>query len=328
MSKTKIFTFIGISATMFVGGLAFLITQNDTLFKPVGYILVSMGFIISCSSLLYAKFAEISGAGIQRAKEIGDLLDDKIGSLDKSIRGYTESLQETCDKLGLQNDGRFVPKGFIGLQQQANKLEQDQNLDGEYVRKAVLSHLPSHMRINDLTDKRGNQLYHNWEPPDLVPMYVEITNKRKEALKTFVNNNGIVREIYDANKIENYVREQFTFHDNIKDPPEEIEERLRSLLYYIEQPNFYLGLIKNTYTGPRYMLKDNVGLLIDLRSTEIDAHFTNSIDGVYTESLDLLNEFDRKFGNIWRSTVYDKEENKKFIKDLLSMLNKNKDEIN
>ena len=277
--------------------------------------------------MLYYIFTKINYDGLKYAKDIGESLAEHVSLLNTNIQEYTNSLKDTCDKIGMQNNGRFVPRGFIGLQEQANMLEKDPNFGSDYVRKAVLSHLPSYMRLNDLSEERGKLLFYNWEPPNLIPKYVEITNKRKEALKQFIERNGIVREIYDANKISRYVRNKFTFHDNIKDPVEEIKERLKALLHYLGYQNFYLGLIKDEYTGPRYILKNNVGLLIDLRSTEIDAHFTKSIDGIYTEAPELLNEFDRKFSNIWKSkcTVYDKEINRNFINDLLVELDKRSD---
>ena len=214
----------------------------------------------------------------------------------------------------MRNDARFLPEGFIGLQKQGLVLDEDQQIGADRVRMAILGHLPSHMRLNDLTEERGRQLYENWEPPHLVADYVSLINRRSWALKRFVDSGGVVRDIYDKVKLAQYVAQGSTFHDKVLDPSEEILERLRRLLHYVERPNYYICLVgdEEDRPGPYFLLKQRVGLVIDLRTAETQAHFTKSLDGLYTDSAIALDGFEEKFRLTWRPTEKDE------VRDLLA----------
>jgi hypothetical protein len=58
-----------------------------------------------------------------------------------------------------------------------------------------------------------------------------------------------------------------------------------------------------------------VGLVIDLRTTETQAHFTRSLDGLYTDSAVALEGFEEKFRLTWRQT--EKTEVRTFLLNLI-----------
>jgi hypothetical protein len=179
------------------------------------------------------------------------------------------------------------------------------------------------MRLEPLTEKVGKALYYNWEPPHYIPEYVNLVNQRAQAFRAFIEKGGIVREIYEKSKIQQYVMKGFTFHDRVVDPTEEIEERLRALLRYLDSQNYYISLLEDETDRPghHFLLKSNVGLVIDLRTTDIQRHFTQSLEGLYTDSQPILEQFERKFAIAWKQS--DKSEVRNFIEDLLLQFSEN-----
>jgi hypothetical protein len=121
-------------------------------------------------------------------------------------------------------------------------------------------------------------------------------------LRRFVESGGVVREIYDKTKLSQYVAQGYTFHDRIVDPSDEILERLRALIHYLHKSNYYICLVEEgeDQPGPYFLLKQGVGLVIDLRNTETQKHFTKSLDGLYTDSPIALDGFEEKFRLVWR----------------------------
>jgi len=249
---------------------------------------------------------------------------EKVGQIEN---GTFENSPTKEANFNVINDARFISDGFIGLQKQINTIESSVTSGRGYERLAVLGHLPSFMRINPLKEAVGRILYYNWEPEYYIPDYVKLVNERSQFFKAYIENGGISRDIFFKKSISNYVNHRFTFHDKNEDPIEEIEERLKTLKHYNRERNYYLYLIEEEKTVPKFILKTNVGLVIDLRTTEVNKHFTHSIDGLFTQSDDIIREFTRKFSNLIDSQNINRvQANDEFLSDLLDKIQSFKNE--
>lgn len=306
--------FLGVAATLLVGGIALLVVDN-TPAQTAGVICVALAFIIPASFWLHSAFSA-------ERRDLRDSVDNAV----TQVVSYTSALQDTAKRLGIQNDARFLPEGFLGLQKQSLVLEEDPQTGPDRVRMAVLGHLPSHIRLEDLNEERGRQLYDNWEPPHLVSDYVRLVNRRSSALRRFLDSGGIVREIYDKTKLSQYVAIGSTFHDKIQDPKEEILERLRAILHFIDKSNYYICLVggQEDAPGPHFLLKQGVGLVMDIRTAETQKHFTKSLDGLFTDSLEIMNGFEEKFRMSWRQIEKDKA--REFLEGLIATLRGDSDQ--
>ena len=238
------------------------------------------------------------------------------------VHGNPIKIHENRPKMFQQNDennAKFILDGFIGLQRQINILESSLSVDRGYERLAILGHLPSFMRLNDLSVEIGMSLYLNWEPEYVIPEYVELVNQRAEYFRSYIEKGGIARDIFFKPSIQNYVENRFTFHDKNEDPASEIQERLEALLYFNKKPNYFLYLLDEEKAVPKFLLKTKVGLVIDLRTTEVNKHFTHSIDGLFTQADDILKEFSRKFSNLIESQKVNRvTANQNFLQGLLN----------
>jgi hypothetical protein len=241
-----------------------------------------------------------------------------IGKLSAMVQEYSKNLYTLAEKVGISSDAKFIPDGFIGLQRQAIMIESNLEIGDDYVRMAIHGHLPSYMRIAPISDERARLLYVNWKPPHFVPEYHKLINQRREAFDSFLNKGGIVREIINKDSLVRYVKSKVALHDDILDPHQEIEERLSALLYYMKKKNYYVSFLEKEYNFPRFLLKSNVGLVVDIRTSGEEHHFTRSIDGLYSKSEAVMDEFERKFESIWQSP--NPSEDKEFIESLLKEL--------
>lgn len=309
---------VGIAVTVAAVGVSLIMDESG----PVGVFLVAAGFVTIVIVLVYDRILLVRQRLQKQANALADTLHQAAGKLEGTVRDYTDQLEAIGAKVGLPNDARFIPDGFIGLQRQAILVETNQDTGPDHARMAVLGHLPSYMRFNDLSESMGQRLYHNWQPPHYIPEYVNLVNQRSAALRSFIEHGGVVREIYEREKIEHYVTKRFTFHDRVSDPQEEIEERLRALLRFLDYPNYYVSLLDDPSEAPghHFLLKQNVGLVLDLRTTDIRSHFTQSLEGLFTDSGSVLAQFELRFTAAARQT--DRDHVRAFIEDMLRRLRK------
>lgn len=308
MAKALSLAAMGISATFVIGGVTLLLSIPSTAAKVAAVVAIAAGFLLPVILWLNAAFIAERASVNAVINDTSARLDSQCKSVISQLESYTQAMNDTASRLGVRNDARFLPEGFIGLQKSFLILDEDSQLGPDRVRMAVLGHLPSHMRLNDLTEERGRRLYENWEPPHLVADYVSLINRRSRALRRFMDSGGVVREIYDKAKLSQYVAQGYSFHDKVQDPSDEIRERLRALIHYLAKPNYYICLAEDDedQPGPYFLLKQGVGLVIDLRNTETQAHFTKSLDGLYTDSPIALGGFEEKFRLNWHQTEKDK----------------------
>ncbi len=127
-----------------------------------------------------------------------------------------------------------------------------------------------------------------------------------------------MREIYDKDNITQYVQQGFTIFDKIIDPIEEVRERVQALLALVERPNYYVSLLGQEHDerpSQYFLLKQEVGLVIDLRTNQTRKHFTKSIDGLHTESDAAMNAYEEKFQLMWNGT--DRSTAKAFLENLI-----------
>lgn len=266
MNSSFLLGIIGLSATMVIGGLTLILSLEDPIAKYTGVGLIIIGFVITAIFIIYLQFESFKKINKKYRDEVHKSLEehhfklethqkkfetnihentitvenafDKITSelslsnknRDKGLSDYFDRLEKVIQDAGLQNNAQFVSGGYIGLQKQVNILESSYGTGNDYVRMSVLGHLPSYMRINDLSEERGRKLYKHWA--HLVPDYVKLTNQRKDDFRNFIDKGGIARDIFSKHDIEEYVNSRCTFHNSIEDPIEEVEERLKALLYY------------------------------------------------------------------------------------------------
>jgi hypothetical protein len=303
--------FYPLAITLTIGGITLMLTHNEVnLVLAFGVVLTIIGIILLVALIFDDKL-----------QSNNDKISNASKGLETQIQNYTNQLEEVGNKLNLLNDARFIPDGFIGLQRQSILLELNTDTGNDRVRMAIMGHLPSYMRLKPLDETTGKKLYHNWEPPHYIPEYIELTNKRKKAFDTFLENNGVVREIYEKDKIQQYVTQHSTFHDKVEDPIEEIKERLEALKFYINKyPNYYICLLESETDHSRhhFLLKQNVGLVLDLRTTDIKSHFTKSLEGLFTDSKSTLEQFEQRFSSAW--VQQEKLDTIAFIDGLLATL--------
>jgi len=281
----------------------------------------------------YHKKKDIENAkkqyGLAEKIKINNIVTKRLERIGKQVNGKLE-IDELHKKEQLVtdiNDARFIKDGFIGLQKQINILESSQNIGKGYERLAVLGHLPSFMRLNPLTEEIGRILYYNWEPEYYIPDYVDLVNQRADFFKSYIDSGGISRDIFFKNSISKYVQNRFTFHDKNEDPLEEIEERINTLIHYNKKKNYFLYLLEEEKTVPKFLLKTKIGLVVDLRTTEVNKHFTHSIDGLFTQSDEIIKEFSRKFSNMIDNLNYNRVlYNEEFLNKLLNEIKSYKNE--
>jgi len=135
----------------------------------------------------------------------------------------TKTKGELVQKIDVISDVRFITEGPIGLERECIALEK-KSVPGKPVRMGVFGHLPSHIRHSTLTPERGDELFKNWEPLNMIDEYIRLVNERQEAMLNFLESGRICRETYEQDKIEQYVYKHRTDLDEIEDPPEEVEE--------------------------------------------------------------------------------------------------------
>lgn len=314
MGKGLFYTLLGIFASLIVAGVGILSTSGGTTpasggtAAAVAIILIGIGII----ALVLINIYELRRGLLERLSNeysrLNTISESLAGQLQAAATGitdvvqdHTRTLEHVAGQLGVQNDARFVPTGFIGLQRESIELE-NASVPGREtpLRMGVFGHLPSHVRTAPLDRDTGAKLYHNWEPPHLIEQYIQLVNDRRAAMLRFLEDGGVIREAYEQGKIEQYIEQRHTFHDQIDDPLDEIEDRLRALRGLLDRDNYYLYFIEATEdrTTPYYMLKPHVGLLIDLRTTEPERHLTRSIDGLVSTSAEAMDDFQRKFERI------------------------------
>lgn len=298
MSRGVFYTCLGISASVITTG-ATMISDSAGTGASVGIILVGIG-IIAMIILMVIRDNQLLKSGLRSLiSELENSLRSSMSELENTIKNNTKSLKDAEKEIAVMNDSRFISDGFIGLQKEFVVLENNVSLGlGPTDRMGVFGHLPSHIRNTDLEVSRGKILYFNWESPQMIPTYVKFVNERRMAMLRFLDSGRICREVYEQAKIEQYLKDRYTFHDRVVDPLEEIEERFDGLRLLLKTyQNYYLYFIPSNIkrTGPYYLLKQNVGLILDLRTNEAGQHFTDSIDGLFTNSRQVMDYFAKKF---------------------------------
>lgn len=347
MKTSKQYLLLGTSATIIVGGISIVFIENNWA-KYTGILLILIGTLTLILLIIYNQYKSLEQANTDyqnhlssfltgykgevtgefnnqknRMESISTSINTKLDNFSTNIitglNDHFNKYKEVIENTGIENDAKFIKEGFIGLQKKINTIENSSGTGDEFVRMAVLGHLPSYMRLNDLTIEMGRKLYSSWEPPYLVTTYIQLVNQRKHAFNNFMQNGGVARDIFLKQELEDYVRNGCTFHDSVEDPVEEIEERINALLRYIEMPSYWICLLDEHKKTPNYIMKEQTGIVIDLRTTELKRHFTDSIDGLYSSSPKILHEFRRKFQMNWpNDRQSDKNEIKKFLRGLLN----------
>jgi len=319
MTKDSHWGVVGISLTLVATGVTLLVAVSDDAALVAAVVSIVLGTLLPIVFWFRTSFFAERARAEAAISASTESLERFSSGVVSTLAEYTRSMEDTASRLGVMNDARFLPEGFIGLQKQCLVLDEEPQVGQDRVRMSILGHLPSHMRLNDLSEERGRLLFENWEPPHLVSDYVNLINRRSAALRKFVDSGGVVREIYDREKLTQYVAQGSTFHDRVQDPSEEIAERLQTLMHYIQRPNYYVCLTSDEdRPGPYFLLKQGVGIVIDLRTTETQKHFTKSLDGLYTDSPIALDGFEDKFTLNWRQTEKDKVRD--FLTGLLNEL--------
>jgi hypothetical protein len=250
----------------------------------------------------------------------------ELNIIKKSLLGIIyelkDNLQNTFnpanDVIENKNDAYFIKGGFYALQKTVVELEK--NTDKDKARYAVLGHIPSYMRRNPLTDKEAGQMFRHFRPAYLINDYVKLVNERFELFKDFLNKGGFIQEIYFKSDIENYVDGKNSPFDDAIDPISEVKERLSAMIEYNSKSNYYLYLLDKKVAIPKFVLKDKLGLVIDLRTVDTHTHLDNSYDGIFTKSHNVMTDFYSKFHKLVNDM--NRNSNYSFLKNQLNHLNK------
>ena len=318
MDTKKFLTVLGIAATFFGIGIT-MVFLTEIVFRIIGALVCVVSFIIPIALVIYYKFKSIETINIDYKNQLTEGIKSYHEQIDHEMQKYTSTLSNIISRSSIDNDALFIRDGYIGLQKQINILESSSEIGNGNVRMCISGHLPSYMRLKDLSNDMGSKLYKSWKPPNMVKVYVDLINQRRHAFQNFIEKGGIARDIFYKNDIYEYIHDGCTFHDNVEDPIEEMEERISALLSYIKHDNYYICLIDEKRTSPNFLLKQGYGLVVDMRTTEVDAHFTNTVDGLYTNSKDIIKEFERKFELNWHPDHQtNKRDIERFLQDLLS----------
>jgi hypothetical protein len=269
---------------------------------------------------VYAEFNNID--------EFKDKVQQSLASLQKIIAEKKNNLDSEYTKIEAipavspkKNDvkGDFIIKGgFIGLQEKINELEKNEK---EGARLTILGHLPSYLRLKPLKKEIARQLFFNQESSKTIEEYVKLVNERKEIFDKYIRNEkNVASAIFFKKDIEDYVKEKCAkSFDDVSDPDEEIKERLEALLEYNEMGNYDLYILTEKKVVPKFILKSNVGLVIDLRSaTSFGTHFSDSISGLYIESKDIIDVFKYQFRLLRIDTPDRVAQNREFLQQQLS----------
>ncbi|MEM7374520.1 MAG: hypothetical protein AAF587_38365 [Bacteroidota bacterium] len=223
-------------------------------------------------------------------------------------------------------EGIFIEDGFIGLQKKLISLElfkEEGKNSFSSVRRGLLSHIASYMRLNKMSLDTGKQIYKNWRPEFKVNQYVELVNKRFAAFQGFIESGGIVMEAYSKQAIIDYSENRNTYYDKVSDPWLEIEERLTAILHYMEYDNYYISLL-DVSPGIHFISKEGFGIIFDIRTVEYDKNHVLSTSGIYSSSELLVQEFNRKFESV-RDLHANKEDARIFLKKTLEQVRKKKE---
>lgn len=357
VNSTTTWGVVGLGAVLVSVGLPLILTSDAASVRVLGAACMIVGFLAPTLWLLRVSFNQERSALVREtqrlvtgleatrqelvdfvqqqraeAQEPGDAPQTWRATTDEVLTRLADTVSNlrTAFPLGAsENDARFITRGFIGLQTQSLRLDEDDLIGPNHERMAILGHLPSHVRLTEMSLERAEKLYDNWEPPYLVPDYVRLVNRRSKAMRAFLDNGGYVREIYHQAQFSHYVEHGNTFHDLVKDPPVEIIERLNGLLEFLKYPNYSICILgkEEDRPGPYFLLKQGVGLVVDLRTTETDRHFTKSLDGLYTEAPEALQGFAEKFTLTWprrdHSSQHDYTDRttvRRFLNDLVAQL--------
>jgi len=275
-----------------------------------------------------------------------DKIDGEIDRIVKQVQTYKAMVPKHSDtpKLEKENSNNatkheetapmekhnafFILNGFRGLQEHINSLEKKMNYNFKgNKRLSVLGHLPSYIRTDDMTKEEAEILYDNWEFKSNAHSYAELINKRKDLFNDYIENKeNQACDILFKSSLESYVENQFTSFDQIKDPRKEIEKRLKALLKYNrESSNYYLFFLEDkdlkkkgiSKVFPKFILEPNIGIVVDLRSTEDSILYSDSIGGISTESKDILNKFYNKFNEIRKISRCNRRSNTIFLEKLI-----------
>lgn len=324
VSNRDVWGLSGLAVGLVLAGIGFILQSSSATSRALGATAIVLGAAIPLGAWIRAVAYANRNRRSTESQNVVESLERSTSTILSTFDTSVQSLESALNRLNEQNDARFLPQGFIGLQRASLVLDGNQEIGNERIRMASLGHLPSHMRTNPLALDRGELLYDNWEPPHLVAEYVDLVNRRSDALKRFIESGGIVREIYYKASLTKYVETQSTLHDNIMDPHDEIIERLNTVLAYLRRKNYSISLLdgKGDALGPHFILKKGVGLVLDLRTTETNKHFTRTIDGLYTETPETLRAFEEKFELMWQPTT--RNEARAFIAGLISQLGASK----
>ena len=283
------------------------------------------------------------------SKDYQDLYDENITSLERYrfygssdydkdhiesiIKNFSKKAEETkaLDKesdlsatiVEVGKDDFIIKGGFIGLQEEINKLE---NNEKEGVRLAVFGHLPSYLRLKPLKEEVAKLLFCNQESPRTIQKYVILVNKRKEIFEKYIGNDkNFASDIFFKKDIEDYVEKGCAASlDDVEDPPIEIKERLEALLEYNEKSNYNLYLLSEKTVIPKFILKSNVGLVIDLRSATsfgTRTHFDDSISGLHIAAKDILDVFKYQFNLLKIDAQNRVSQNRKFLQEQIDKIN-------
>ncbi len=289
---------VGIITTIYIGAV-FIVIED----LPYGnYIVISIIFLFTLLGFIAIGYRLIEYYASKSKKILSKITEEIIINTTKSnlvkINSQLISLIEIAElRKSNSKETHFITDGFIGLQKKCIELEGIKTDKGKS-RIGIFGHLPSHMRNidNRLTKERGDVLFQGpGVTSNQINRYVDLVNQRTQALYDFLNSGGSCIEVYYESFISRYVEGNFRFNKNMPDMPEEVRDRINGLLFFLNKFDSYkINIIPNEdkrRKGPYFFLRQDVGLIIDLRTSEIDPDRARYIDGIYTTEKKVIEEF-------------------------------------
>ncbi len=187
MDRSTNWGIVGLASALVLGGVSLMVASDRAVALVAGAVMLGSGVVLLVVHMVVALFLRERERVSTSAQSALDVIQHSTAGIMTTFEGGVAQLERVAERIGVQNDARFVPEGFVGLLQQCLVLDSDLRTGARHVRMAVHGHLPSHVRIAPLTEARGAVLYDNWEPPHLVTRYVELVNLRYAALRKFLD---------------------------------------------------------------------------------------------------------------------------------------------
>jgi hypothetical protein len=287
--------------------------------KVIGVILLALGGVLGPVFLLQSLYVRrIKKDTVNAVRDSRAWLETHLGETRQLVTEYTARLVESAERTGAAYDVKAISGGYIAMQQAAFCIDSVPLLEKNATKRmAIQGHVPSYVRGKPLTLEIGKKIFASWNPPDMIPEYVSLVNQRRTQLHALLDHGCWVKDIYHKSILIDYAKKGYGFPDAVEDPNEEIYERLSFMLQCLDLENYHLSLLEKDMPGTHFLLRPNVGLVLDLRTSSRKPHFSDSIQGLQTNSLPVLAVFESKFDALWRVTK--KDEARKFLKELLSL---------